>query len=51
VVFGQDIDPDGAIAVLDETTLDDVGAVARGISTELSVACVGPHRVEEFAAN
>jgi predicted Zn-dependent peptidase len=49
VVYGQDIDPDAAIAILDETTLDEVADVARGISTELSVACVGPHRVEEFA--
>ena len=49
VVFGQEIDPDAAIAALDETTFDDVGEVARGISESLSVACVGPHRAEEFA--
>ena len=49
VVFGQEIDPDAAIAALDETTFDDVGEVARGISEALSVACVGPHRAEEFA--
>ena len=28
--------------------LDVVAEVARGISEELSVACVGPHSVEEF---
>src|SRR5918993_1201278 len=49
VVFGQDIDPDTAIEALDETTLDSVAEVARGISEELSVACVGPHSADEFA--
>jgi predicted Zn-dependent peptidase len=48
VVFGQEIDPDAAIAALDETTLDQVNEVARGVSEELSVACVGPHSVGEF---
>jgi predicted Zn-dependent peptidase len=48
VVFGQDIHPDGAIQALDDTTFDAVAEVARGISEELSVACVGPHSVEEF---
>jgi predicted Zn-dependent peptidase len=50
VVFGEDIDPDRAIAALDETTLERVAEVARGVSLEASVACVGPHEVEEFAA-
>src|SRR3954452_6407999 len=49
VVFGQDIDPDAAIAALDRTTFDEVGEIARGISEEASVACVGPHDVAEFA--
>jgi predicted Zn-dependent peptidase len=48
VVFGQDIDPDAAIQALDDTTFEAVAEVARGISEELSVACVGPHSVEEF---
>jgi predicted Zn-dependent peptidase len=48
VVFGQDIDPDAAIAALDEVTYDEVVAVARGISETLSVACVGPHSADEF---
>jgi predicted Zn-dependent peptidase len=48
VVFGQDIDPDAAIRALDETTYDGVAEVARGISEELSVACVGPHSADEF---
>ena len=49
VVHGQEIDPDAAIAVLDEVTFDQVADVARGISEEASVACVGPHDASEFA--
>jgi predicted Zn-dependent peptidase len=49
VVFGQDIDPDAAIAALDEVTYDEVMEIARGISESLSVACVGPHTQGEFA--
>jgi predicted Zn-dependent peptidase len=48
VVHGQEVDPDKAIALLDEVTFDQVADVARGISEELSVACVGPHEVGEF---
>jgi predicted Zn-dependent peptidase len=48
VVFGEDIDPDRSIRLLDETTLERVAEVARGISVEASVACVGPHDVSEF---
>jgi predicted Zn-dependent peptidase len=49
VVFGQEINPDAAIAALDETTLDAVNEIARGVSEEMSVACVGPHTTDEFA--
>jgi predicted Zn-dependent peptidase len=49
VVFGQEISPDAAIRGLDETTLESVAEVARGISEDLSVACVGPHSAGEFA--
>ncbi len=48
VVFGQDIDPDEAIAALDKVTFDEVAEVARGISEHASVACVGPHEEAEF---
>jgi predicted Zn-dependent peptidase len=48
VVFGESVDPDEAIARLDDTTLDEVREVAAGISDRLSVACVGPHTVAEF---
>ncbi len=49
VVFGRDLDPDGMIAALDAVTVEQVAAVAAGVSRELSVACVGPHSVDEFA--
>jgi predicted Zn-dependent peptidase len=49
VVYGQEVDPDAAIAMLDEVTFDEVAEVARGISEEASVACVGPHEASEFA--
>jgi predicted Zn-dependent peptidase len=48
VVFGQSVDPDEAIARLDETTLEAVRDVAAGISDELAVACVGPHEAGDF---
>jgi predicted Zn-dependent peptidase len=50
VVFGQDIDPDEAIAALDRTTFDEVADVAGGITEAVSVACVGPHETAEFTA-
>jgi predicted Zn-dependent peptidase len=48
VVYGGDIDPDTAITALDDVTPDEVHAIARGISEELSVACVGPHDDGDF---
>jgi predicted Zn-dependent peptidase len=50
VVYGQDIDPDEAIAALDRATFDQVVDVARGISEDSSVACVGPHETGDFTA-
>jgi predicted Zn-dependent peptidase len=49
VVFGQDIDPDAAIAALDDVTFAEVREIASGISADLSVACVGPHSQAEFS--
>ncbi len=49
VVHGQEIDPDVAIAALDEVTHAEVAEVAAGISEAASVACVGPHETEDFA--
>jgi predicted Zn-dependent peptidase len=48
VVYGQEVDPDSAIALLDGVTFDQVAEVARGISEDVSVACVGPHETAEF---
>jgi predicted Zn-dependent peptidase len=48
VVFGQEIDPDEAIAALDRTSFERVAEVARGVSVDASVACVGPHETAEF---
>jgi len=48
IVFGQDIDPDAAIAAIDAVTFDEVREVADQVSESLAVACVGPHTAEEF---
>ncbi len=48
IVYGEDIDPDGAIAELDAVTYDRVAEVAREVEDRLSIACVGPHSVDEF---
>jgi predicted Zn-dependent peptidase len=48
IVYGEDIDPDRAIDAVDRVTFDEVATVARGISEELAVACVGPHEVSDF---
>jgi predicted Zn-dependent peptidase len=48
VVFGEDIDPDAAIAALDAVTFEEVREVAAGVAENLAIACVGPHKVEEF---
>jgi len=48
IVFGEDIDPDAAIAALDAVTFKEVREVAAGVAEKLAVACVGPHAAEEF---
>jgi len=48
IVYGEDVDPDRTIALLDEVTFGDVKDVAARVADELSVACVGPHTVEEL---
>jgi predicted Zn-dependent peptidase len=50
ILYGEDVDPDRTIALLDETTYADVKAVAAEVADSLSVACVGPHTVEELAS-
>src|SRR6202050_5459950 len=48
IVFGQEIDPDLAIAALDAVTFNEVREVAAGVADNLAVACVGPHSADEF---
>jgi predicted Zn-dependent peptidase len=49
IVFGEDIDPDAAIALLDGVTMDEVAEAARSVDPDsLAVACVGPHDAADF---
>jgi predicted Zn-dependent peptidase len=48
IVFGEDIDPDAAIAALDAVTYDEVREVASGVADNLAVAVVGPHTADQF---
>jgi len=48
IVYGEDVDPDKAIEMLDQVTFEDVRSVAAGVADELSVAVVGPHTLEEL---
>jgi predicted Zn-dependent peptidase len=50
IVYGEDPDPDTTITLLDQVTFEDVRTVAGAVADELSVACVGPHTVEELEA-
>ena len=49
IVFGEKIDPDGAIAALDAVTMDEVVEVARDVADTFAVACVGPHGEGDFS--
>jgi predicted Zn-dependent peptidase len=48
ILYGEPVDPDHMIQLLDEVTEAEVAEVAAGIDDELSIACVGPHTTEEF---
>jgi predicted Zn-dependent peptidase len=48
IVFGEEIDPDAAIAALDGVTFEEVQQVAAGVADSLAVACVGPHVAADF---
>jgi predicted Zn-dependent peptidase len=50
IVYGEDVDPDAAIARLDEVTFDQVAEIAASVPDALSVACVGPNTEEELAS-
>jgi predicted Zn-dependent peptidase len=49
IVYGEDMDPDAAIAALDAVTYDQVNVVARGVADKLALAVVGPHDANEFS--
>ncbi len=49
IVFGEEIDPEAAIAELDAVTFDEVAEIASGVEDRLSIACVGPHSADEFS--
>jgi predicted Zn-dependent peptidase len=50
VVYGEDVDPDRAITLLDQVPFERVVEVAAAVPEELSVACVGPEAVEDFTS-
>jgi predicted Zn-dependent peptidase len=50
IVYGEEIDPDRTIELLDQVTFDEVKEVAAGVAEAPSVACVGPHTTEDFAS-
>ena len=50
IVYGEDVDPDAAIARLDEVTFEQVTEIAASVPDTLSVACVGPNTEEELAS-
>jgi predicted Zn-dependent peptidase len=48
ILYGQDPDPDTTIALLDEVSFAQVAEMARRVPEQLSIACVGPHTVEDL---
>jgi len=48
VIFGDVLAPEAVVDALDAVTHDEVRDVARGIAGAPTVACVGPHEVEDF---
>jgi len=48
IVYGEEVDSDSLIKLLDEVTHAEVTDVARRVADELSLACVGPHTADEF---
>jgi predicted Zn-dependent peptidase len=48
ILYRETVDPDRAIELLDQVTFDQVREVAAGVEDRLSVACVGPHTVQEL---
>jgi predicted Zn-dependent peptidase len=51
ILYREPVDPDRVIELLDAVTEQQVAEVAAGIADQLSIACVGPHTMEEFASD
>ena len=49
IIFGESIDPDRVIELIDSVTLDEVNEIASRVPDEAAVACVGPHTEADFA--
>jgi predicted Zn-dependent peptidase len=49
IVYGEDVDPDVSIRLLDEVSFENVAETAVTVEDELAVAVVGPHTAEDFA--
>jgi predicted Zn-dependent peptidase len=49
ILYGENVDPDETIALLDDVSHAEVAAVAAGVDDELSLAVVGPHTVDDFS--
>jgi predicted Zn-dependent peptidase len=50
ILYGEEPDADRTIELLDRVTFDEVADIARRVPEELSLACVGPHTVDELLA-
>ncbi|MGI8902388.1 MAG: M16 family metallopeptidase [Solirubrobacteraceae bacterium] len=48
IVYGAGVDPDTTIELLDGVSVAEVVEIAAGVPDELSVACVGPHTIQEL---
>ena len=50
IVYGEPVDPDRSIELLDAVSDEEVHEIASAVDDELSVACVGPHTASELEA-
>lgn len=49
IIFGESIDPDAAIAALDDVSFEEVREVGKSVADELAIACVGLHEADDFS--
>ena len=48
ILYGEGVDPDTTIALLDAVTREQVVEVAANVADELSLGVVGPHSADDF---